>query len=235
MVKRKRTKKLQAKDAYCTEKILKTKNDYILGMASKLNDPKAAPKIYWSILNRFLYNKKIPSILLLFVNSKFISDFRVKANVFNGLFASISTSINNGSALQQFAYRTDVKISFFRVNQDVISLIIKTLDEKKAHDWDKILIRTIQICGDSIPLPFTLILEPALKEKKSPDIWEKANVVPVHKKEQKNLLKNYHPIILLPIFTNIFERIIYNSLLLTKILHLCNPVFFQVIRVKLSF
>ena len=45
-----------------------------------------------------------------------------------------------------------------------------------------------------------------------PAIWKKANVVPVHKKEDKNLLKNYRPISLLPIFSKIFERIIYNSL-----------------------
>ena len=39
-------------------------------MTNKLNDPKAAPKTYWPILNRFLYNKKIPAILLLLVNGK---------------------------------------------------------------------------------------------------------------------------------------------------------------------
>ena len=37
-------------------------------------------------------------------------------------------------------------------------------------------------------------------------------MVPVHTKEQNNLLKNYHPISLLPIFSKVFERIIYNSL-----------------------
>ena len=38
--------KLQAKAAYCTEEILKAKNDYILRMTSKLNDLKAAPQTY---------------------------------------------------------------------------------------------------------------------------------------------------------------------------------------------
>ena len=39
-----------------------------------------------------------------------------------------------------------------------------------------------------------------------------ANVVSVHKKEEKILLKNYRPISLLPIFSKILERVIYNSL-----------------------
>ena len=37
-------------------------------------------------------------------------------------------------------------------------------------------------------------------------------MVPIHKKEDKTLIKNYHPISLLPIFGKIFERVIYNSL-----------------------
>ena len=41
---------------------------------------------------------------------------------------------------------------------------------------------------------------------------EKANVVPVHKKESKNILKNYRPISLLPVCGKIFEKCIYNSL-----------------------
>ena len=49
----------------------------------------------------------------------------------------------------------------------------------------------MQICGDPIVLPIMLAFETALKEKKFPNIWKKANVVPVHKKGEKNLLKNY--------------------------------------------
>ena len=46
-----------------------------------------------------------------------------------------------------------------------------------------------------------------------PDIWKKRNIIPAHKKEDKNLINNYRSIILLPFFGKIFERVIYNSLL----------------------
>ena len=39
-----------------------------------------------------------------------------------------------------------------------------------------------------------------------------ANVVPVHKKESKNIVKNYRLISLLPFSGKIFEKCIYNSL-----------------------
>ena len=54
--------KLEAKAACCTEKIMKAKNNYTLRMTNKLGDSKAAPRTYWSILNRFFYNKKIAAI-----------------------------------------------------------------------------------------------------------------------------------------------------------------------------
>ena len=50
------------------------------------------------------------------------------------------------------------------------------------------------------------------KRKKFPDIWKLANVVPVHKKKRKKLLKNYRPISLLTTLSKIFERVIYNFL-----------------------
>ena len=39
-----------------------------------------------------------------------------------------------------------------------------------------------------------------------------ANVVLVHKKSDKQILKNYRPVSLLPICGKVFERLIYNSL-----------------------
>ena len=43
-------------------------------------------------------------------------------------------------------------------------------------------------------------------------IGKKSNIVPVHKKENKNLIKNYRPISLLPVFSKIYERLIFNSI-----------------------
>ena len=59
------------------------------------------------------------------------------------------------------------------------------------HGWDNISIKMMQICVDPIALPLMLIFEMTLKEKKFPDIYKKANMVPVHTKEENNLLKNW--------------------------------------------
>ena len=51
----------------------------------------------------------------------------------------------------------------------------------------------IKICGESIAVPLKIIFERSLKERKFPELWKKANIVPVHKKEDKNLIKKLSP------------------------------------------
>ena len=70
----------------------------------------------------------------------------------------------------------------------------------------------IKLCGDSFIYPSKCIFEEALQEGKYSDCWKKANVVPVHKKRSKTLIKNYRPINLPPILGKIFERLIYKDL-----------------------
>ena len=43
-------------------------------------------------------------------------------------------------------------------------------------------------------------------------MWKLANVTPIFKKENKQLVKNYRPISLLPICGKILEKLIFNSL-----------------------
>ena len=44
-----------------------------------------------------------------------------------------------------------------------------------------------------------------------PEEWKKANVVPVLKKGDKQCVKNYRSVSLLPSSSKIFERVTYNN------------------------
>ena len=204
--------KVLEKSEECTKQILEAKKNYILKMTKKLADSNTSPKTYWTILNRLLYNKKIPTIPPLLVDGKLVSDFCKEANIFNNFFVSTCTPIDNTSCLPSFSYRTGSRIKSFRVTENDILAIIKTLDPNKAHGCDNISIKMIKICSQSLTLPLKIIFEHSIKKGKFPEIWKKANVVPVHKREDKMLVRNYRPISLLPIFGKMFERVIYNSL-----------------------
>ena len=45
-----------------------------------------------------------------------------------------------------------------------------------------------------------------------PEAWKQANVVPIHKKEGKQFVKNYRPISLLPICAKLLEKLIFKYL-----------------------
>ena len=195
--------KVLEKSEECTKQILEAKKNYILKMTKKLADSNTSLKTYWTILNRLLYNKKLSTIPPLLVDGKLVSGFRKKANIFNNFYASIWTPIDNKSCLPSFSYRTGRRIKSFHVTEYDILAIIKTLDPNKDHGCDSISIKIIKICCQSLILPLKFFFEHSVRKGKFLEIWKKANVVPVHKKEDKMLVKNYRPISLLLFWKNL--------------------------------
>ena len=87
----------------------------------------------------------------------------------------------------------------------------------------------IIICSAQIVFPLKLIFDTCVDTGLYPDLWKMSNACLVHKKETKNLIKNYRPIPLLPTFRKIFENIIYGSLYryitINKLLNPCQSGF----------
>ena len=81
-------------------------------MLAKLTKFHKSSKAYWSLLKTFLNNQKIPLIPPLYHQGGFITNFKVKTELFNSFFAS----------------------------QNDIAKIIQNLDPNKAHGHDKISI-----------------------------------------------------------------------------------------------
>ena len=125
----------QAKE--CTSLIIESKERFIAKMSAKLDNPKTVPKTYWSIINKFLSNKKTPIIPPVLVNGELVSDFEQKANFFNNYFASQCTPVKNGIKLQNFSYKTEKVLTSFNIKDDDILSIIKNLNVDKAHGWDQ--------------------------------------------------------------------------------------------------
>ena len=104
------------------------------------------------------------------------------------------------------------EIRDFVISDEKIIKIIRNLNSNKAHGWDELSVRLIKMCDGSLIIPLKLIFENCLRRGTFPEIWKRANVVPVHKKNEKHLKENYRPISLLPIFNKIFEKLFYEAL-----------------------
>ena len=109
-------------------------------------------------------------------------------------------------------FLTQSRLNYTDFNKDEILKIIKALNIHKAHGHDNISIRMIKICDKSLLKPLILLFENSTKSSCYPDIWKRSNIIPVHKESDKQLVNNYRPISLMPIFGKIFEKIIFNKI-----------------------
>ena len=204
---------LQALITEINELISSTRNVYYENLAKKLNNPLLQVKTYWSILKTFYNEKNIPLIPPLLVDNNFVTDIQTKANIFNTFFAEQYTPLNNSSVLPvNQMFLTQSRLNFLNFNEDEILKVIRALNIHKAHGHDDISIRMIKICDKSLLKPLIILFENSIKSSCYPDIWKRSNIIPVHKKNDKQLVNNYRPISLLPIFGKIFEKIIFNKI-----------------------
>ena len=81
-----------------------SKQKYFLRLTDKLNTVQQGTKAYWVLLKLFLNNCKKPVISPLFHNNKFVTEFKVKAKLFNYFFAKQCSLITNESKLPPRLY-----------------------------------------------------------------------------------------------------------------------------------
>ena len=188
------------------------KNKYFFNIGRKLSDPSTGTKMYWSLVNKILNKAKIPEIPPLLENDIFVLDFASKDQIFNDYFILQCTTLDAGSEIPSDIPVTATQLREFVISDDKILKIIRNLNPNKAHGWDEISVRMIKLCDESLIIPLRLIFENCLRYGIFPETWKRANVVPVHKKNEKNLKETYRPISLLPIFSKILEKLIYEAL-----------------------
>ena len=107
---------------------------------------------------------------------------------------------------------TNSNLEYIQISRKLILNINSNLNVNKAHGADNISGRMIDLCGESITLPLSIIFTNIMNTGIFPNNWKSANVTPTFKKESKQNIKNYRPISLLPLFAKIFERILFSQM-----------------------
>ena len=87
-----------------------------------------------------------------------------------------------------------------RFSENDILKVIRKLDPNKADGHDKISIRILKLSDKAIYKPLHMIFTSCLETGVFLIHWKKANVVSIHKKVCKQLVKNYRPVSVLPIY-----------------------------------
>ena len=157
--------------------------------ANKLNDPKTASKNYWSISKTFDNGSNIPLIPPLLVNNEFVTDFLVKANLFNHFFREQCRSITNDSSLPNYQnIETVTRISNINIDTDTIIKVIRSLDLNKAHSCNGISIRMLKLRATSMSKPLHILFNNSVINECFPNEWKKASIIPVRKIGDKQII-----------------------------------------------
>ena len=132
------------------------------------------------MINNLCHSPTVP-------HGNFITNFRQKAELFNSFFAEQCSILQNSSKLPtSLAPQTDQSLTSINFSQDDTLKIIQNLNPNKTHGPNKISIRMIKICGNSLCKPLEMIFNSCMIKGEFPSEWKKAIVVHVHKKAISN-------------------------------------------------
>ena len=188
------------------------KTSYLRNLGDKLHNQHSNGKSYWKIINKVLNRSKAPKIPPLLVDNKFILDCKKKATLFTKFFCKQCSLICNNSVLPPISYKTNNRIDKFPISSENILTILHKLNANKATGPDDISAQMLLLCGDTTTIPLKILYDNILSSVVYPNSWKLANVTPIHKKDDKQLVKKYRPISLLPICSKLFEKLIFNCL-----------------------
>ena len=98
------------------------------------------------------------------------------------------------------------------VTEKTVKEIIENLKPKTSCGVDRLSNKFPNFLKDEIAKPLTMIINQSLQTGIFPDKLKLAKVLPIHKKNDDNILDNYCPISVPPTISKVLERIMYNQI-----------------------
>jgi hypothetical protein len=98
------------------------------------------------------------------------------------------------------------------VSQADVLEVLLNLNVNKAYGPDGMSPIFLKNCAEIITPSLTILFNLSLDHGYFPQDWKQANVVPIFKKGQDNLVSNYRPISLLSVISKVLERLVHNHI-----------------------
>ena len=102
--------------------------------------------------------------------------------------------------------RIDTVFTFQNIDEETVRKTIQNLPSKNSCGLDGISSKLIKIIEPAIIKPLTLLINQVLNTGIFPDELKIAKVIPLFKKDDPTLLKNYRPISLLSTIAKVMEK-----------------------------
>ena len=184
-----------------------------------LLEHKSNLKKSWQVIKAVINKRKYTPVNSKFkVNGTTTNDGNVIANKFNTFFVNVGTVLaksitptdkNPVDYIHQDIINT---LYFDPVTENEICKIIGSLIDSAAG-WDGLKSSMIKHIKESITVPLVHICNRSFVTGIFPSELKIANVVSIYKSGDEMVFSNYRPVSVLPIFSKLLERLVYNRLI----------------------
>ena len=218
--------KLRSNESFIAYKAYRNKLTAILRKAEKMHYQKKLENVKdnltktWKILKSLIsHTAKKETFEEIVHNNKIICDPKQIADSFNSFFANVgpnlAANIPNTSHKFTEYLKCNIADSIFLKPADdsEVQHVILSLKNSTSKGHDELQVNTIKDCSSQLAKPLCLLFNKSIQEGIVPDDLKIAKIVPIFKSEDKKTVSNYRPISVLPAFSKIFERLVYNRLL----------------------
>ena len=224
---------------YCVNLVAKTKRDYYNNLNPNIFKDN---KKFWIAIRPFISDKQniFQKDFILVENENVTSEATDVAEKMNNFFIDVienldiehfeeqTIEINPQDSIENIVrmyskHPSILKIKGYVTIQETFSFRnitshdleneIKSLDPKKATVKNDIPTKMLIETNDISSVFLTQIYNASKDDHTFPETLKNADVVPIHKKEERTKKENYRPVSLLPIVSKLFEREMYNQLL----------------------
>ena len=172
----------------------------------------------WNIIKSVINNKRTMFKCSKFVNNNItMSDGLEIANHFNNYFANIGPNLAKSIPDTTFTHNKFLKDScnnsiFLQpVTDEEIYNMIKSL-KNGSPGIDNICAKPIKYVEDLIIHPLRYVCQLSLSQGCFPHELKISKIIPICKSGDRTLFNNYRPISLLPLFSKVMERLMYDRL-----------------------
>ena len=157
-----------------------------------------------------VYNKNVPDTITMATRDTLSVQASAPTPVavlFNEYFTSVFTSDQppESSETDQAQHHLDQLISDVTLTTSEVVEILQNLDQNKATGPDQLPARILKGTEEVIAPSLTDLFNKSLRLGTLPEDSKLANVVPVYKKDRKDLVENNRPISLLPILLKVLD------------------------------
>ena len=114
------------------------------------------------------------------------NDKKEMASILNDQFSSVFVTETQDEALPDFPFRTNNRLSDFKIEMIDVEDLLAKLDKNKACGTDNVHSFVLKSCASSWAIPLAIIFRKSLDVGEVPKAWLEANITPLYKKKRQS-------------------------------------------------